>query len=160
MARPMSVTARKKPITIVLGPLAARALGSFAVVAMHAWFIIKLTLPSQSGMPELAAGVLALSGLIASAAFFVCTYGVLANAPDDMLDEWQVLERNRAYFDAFRYLVAMLLVGGIGSELCARVLDFELTVGVMQNYLLLMFATAMVLPAGLLAWRDNAPSHG
>jgi hypothetical protein len=32
----------------------------------------------------------------------------------------------------------------------------ELSVAILQNYLLLMFTTALVLPATLLAWRDVA----
>ena len=154
MANPQSASARKKPVTIVLVPRSARVLGGLALVAMHAWFILKLTLPSQSGAVELIAGVMALTGLIASGAFFVCTYGVLANSPEHMLDEWQVSERNRAYFGAFKYLVLMLLVGSLGSDLGAKLLHFELSIAVMQNYMVLMVATAIVLPASLLAWRD------
>ena len=147
--------ARNKPLTLALGPIAARVLSLYAIVAMHAWFIIKLALPSENGALELVTGLCALTGLVASIAFFVSTYGVLANAPNEMLDEREQYERNSAYFGAFKYVIAMILFGSIGSEFCAKLFRFNLSVAVMQNYLTLMFATALVLPAGLLAWRDR-----
>ena len=159
MARPMSDAPRRKPATIVLGPRAARLLGGYALVAMHAWFVIKLTLPSETGGMELIAGLAALTGLLACATFFVCTYGVLANSPDEMLEDWQVSERNRAYFGAFRYLLALLLLASLGSDFIAKLFDFELSIAVMQNFLVLVIATALVLPAYLLAWRDQRPSR-
>ena len=159
MARPMSDTDRRKPATIVLGPRAARLLGGYALAAMHAWFVIKLTLPSEAGAMELVAGIAALTGLLACVTFFVCTYGVLANSPDDMLETWQVGERNRAYFDAFKYILALLLAASLGSDFLAKLFDFELSVPVMQNYLVLVIATALILPAYLLAWRDRRPAR-
>lgn len=159
MARPMTTSDRRKPIMITLGPWSARVLGSYALIAMHSWFLIKLALPSDSGAAELVAGVMALTGLLSSGAFFVCTYGVLANSPDDRLDEWQVSERNRAYFGAFKYLVTLLLVGSLFGDLLARLFHFDLSMKVVQNYLVLMLATALVLPASLLAWRDSTPGR-
>lgn len=144
----------RKPITIVLGPGAARALSSFALLAMHFWFIAKLSLPSENGVLELSVGFAALTGLISSVAFFVCSYGVLANAPDELLDEGQRFERNRAYSDAFKTVAAMLLLGSIGAEFATDIFGVPLSIGILQNYLLLMFTTALVLPATLLAWRD------
>lgn len=154
MARSIAGTGRK-PATLVLGPWGARALSGSALVAMHAWFLLKLTSPSDLDGVERVAGALALAGLLASVTVFVCTYGVMANAPSEWLDEWQLTERNRAYFSAFKYLTSMLLVGSIGAEVCARLYRMELKAGVMQDYLMLMFATAMVLPASLMAWRDT-----
>lgn len=147
---------RKRSAAIALGPWAARVLGGYALLAMHAWFVLKLMLPSDSGAMELAAGMAALTGLLASIAFVICTYGVLASAPDALLDERQSAERKAAFFGAFKYLVALLLIGAIGSDLGAKIFGFDLSIAVFQNYLVLLLATALVLPATLLAWRDSA----
>jgi hypothetical protein len=146
----------RKPFTIALGPGAARALSGLALSAMHFWFIAKLALPSEGGELELWVGLAALTGLVSSVAFFVCSYGVLANAPDAMLGEGQRFERNRAYSDAFKSIAAMLLLGSVGAEFVTGIFGVELSVAILQNYLLLMFTTALVLPATLLAWRDVA----
>jgi hypothetical protein len=145
-----------KILRIALSPTAGRLLGGFALIAMHGWFLMKLALPSEAGMTQLLASLAALSGMIASVVFFVSTYGVLANSPDQMLDERELVDRNRAYFGAFQYIVGLTLIGCIAPELAAKVLNFELSIGVMQNYLTLMFATAIVLPGALLAWGDRA----
>lgn len=155
MANPARARSGRRPLTLVLGPRAARLLGGYALVAVYAWFMVRLVFPSATAALDLAASLLAVTGLIAAVAFFVCTYGVLANAPDDMLDEWQIAQRNRAYLSAFRWLVALVLLGAIGAEIATRLLRFEISISSMQNYLLLMLATAMVLPASFLAWRDS-----
>jgi hypothetical protein len=35
------------------------------------------------------------------------------------------------------------------------VFDFELSVATMENFMLLMFTTALILPGFLLAWSDR-----
>lgn len=142
-------------LRVNLSPRAGRLLGGFALVTMHGWFVLKLGLPSSSGGVELAAGLAAIAGMIASMVFFVCSYGVLANAPDMDLDERELAQRNRAYFSAFKYLVMMTILGGLVPELVAKLFKFELSVGLMKNYMLLMFTTALVLPGAMLAWADK-----
>lgn len=140
---------------INLSPQMGKVLGSYALIAMHTWFFAKLGLPSESGGAEVAVGIAALTGMIASILFFVGTYGVMANAPDAMLDERELAQRNRAYFTAFKYLVLMTILGGMVPEFIAKVLNFELSVAVLKNYMLLMFTTALVLPGFVLAWSDR-----
>jgi hypothetical protein len=110
------------------------------------------------GGAELAVGLAAITGMLASIGFFLGTYGVLANAPDAALDERELAQRNRAYFGAFKYLVAMTIAGGMVPEFLAKLFNFELSVGVLKNFILLMFTTALVLPGFLIAWaeRDEA----
>ncbi|MCZ8324699.1 MAG: hypothetical protein O9283_05510 [Sphingomonadaceae bacterium] len=143
---------------INLSPRMGKLLGGYALVAMHGWFAIKLGLPFASGGAELAVGVAAITGMLASIGFFLGTYGVLANAPDAALDERELAQRNRAYFGAFKYLVAMTIAGGMVPEFLAKLFNFELSVGVLKNFILLMFTTALVLPGFLIAWaeRDEA----
>ncbi len=142
-------------VRINLSPRTSKLLGSYALVAMHAWFLIKLGLPSSSGGAELAVGLAAITGMLASIVFFVSTYGVIANAPDAALDERELAERNRAYFGAFKYLVLMTVAGGMVPELLAKLFRFDLSVGVLKNFILLMFTTALVLPGFLIAWSDR-----
>jgi len=151
----MSTTEPTRFVRINLSPRAGRLLGGFSLVAMHGWFLLKLGLPSASGFVELIVGLSALTGLITSIIFFVCTYGVLANAPDTMLDERELADRNRAYFSAFKYIVLMTILGGLVPEFMAKLFKFELSVGVMTNYMLLMFTTAIVLPGAVLAWNGR-----
>ena len=152
----METAKSERILRINLSPRAGRLLGSYALAAMHGWFIMKLALPSSSGWVEVSVGLAAITGMIASIVFFVCTYGVLANAPDTLLDERELADRNRAYFSAFKYLVLMTILGGLVPELMAKLFNFELSVGVMKNYMMLMFTTALVLPGAVLAWKDRA----
>ena len=138
-----------------LSPTQSRILGSYALVSMHGWFLAKLALPSESGAIELLVGLAALTGLIASITFFVGSYGVIANAPDSMLDEREQVVRYRAYFSAFQYIVVMTIAGGMIPEFLAKVFNFELSVAVMKNFMLLMFATALILPGFIIAWSDR-----
>ena len=140
---------------INLSPWMGKALGSYALIAMHTWFLAKLGLPSETGGSEVAVGLAALTGMLASILFFVSTYGVMANAPDAMLDERELSQRNRAYFTAFKYLVLMTVLGGMVPEFIAKLFNFDLSVAVLKNYILLMFCTALVLPGFMLAWSDR-----
>jgi hypothetical protein len=45
----------------------------------------------------------------------------------------------------------MTFAGGIIPDLLASFFNFELSVGILQNFILLMFATALVLPGFLIA---------
>ncbi len=146
----------RKSSYLFLKPRTARLLGAYGIVAMHLWFGFKLILPSETGALELIAGIMALTGAIAAVVFFTCSYSYLANAPDADLDERQILDRDRSYFGAFKYLVAMLAVGGIGSELAAKTIGFTLSTAVFQNYLFMLFIVALILPGCLLAWKDGS----
>lgn len=148
----MAQTEAPRVTRINQSPRTARILGSYSLIAMHSWFLAKLGLPSADGSVEVIVGFAALTGMIASIVFFIGTYGVMANAPDAMLDERELADRNRAYFSAFKYIVAMTILGGMIPELLAKLFNFELSVGVMKNFMLLMFTTALVLPGFFLAW--------
>lgn len=134
---------------------AGKLLGGYALVAMHGWFIFKLALPSPTGLLESVVGIAAITGMVTSLAFFVSSYGAIANAPDALLDERELADRNRAYVFSFKYLVAMTLAGGILPEILAKVFAFSLSIGVMKNFMMLMFTTALVLPGTVLAWSEK-----
>lgn len=147
----MTKTDTNRITRINQSPRTARIVGSYALIAMHGWFFAKLGLPSEDGAAEVIVGLAALTGMITSILFFLGTYGVMANAPDAMLDERELADRNRAYFSAFKYLVAMALLGGVIPEFLAKAIGFELSVGVLKNYIFLIFTTALVLPGFFLA---------
>lgn len=147
----MTKTDTNRITRINQSPRTARIVGSYALIAMHGWFFAKLGLPSEDGAAEVIVGLAALTGMITSILFFLGTYGVMANAPDTMLDERELADRNRAYFSAFKYLVAMALLGGVIPEFLAKAIGFELSVGVLKNYIFLIFTTALVLPGFFLA---------
>ena len=154
----MTKTDTPRFVRINQSPRAARIMGGYALIAMHGWFFAKLGLPSADGSAEVIVGLAALTGMITSILFFLGTYGVMANAPDAMLDERELADRNRAYFSAFKYLAAMTIAGGVIPEFLAKAIGFDLSVGVLKNYIFLIFTTALVLPGFLLAWsaRDEA----
>lgn len=151
----MTETQPERIFRINLSPRTSKLLGCYALAAMHSWFLAKLGLPSESGGAELVVGLAAITGMLASIVFFVSTYGVIANAPDTALDERELAERNRAYFGAFKYLVLMTVAGGMIPEMLAKMFNFELSIGVLKNFILLMFTTALVLPGFLIAWSDR-----
>ena len=151
----MATTDRDRFARIHLSPRAGKILGSYALIGMHGWFLTKLILPSEDGVAELLVGIEAITGMLASVFFFVGTYSVIANAPEAMLDERELADRNRAYFGAFKYIVLMAMAGGMFPEFLAKVFGFELSVAMMENFMLLMFTTALILPGFLLAWSDR-----
>ena len=136
----------------------ARALSVGALGSLSLWFALKFLLteepgPQQAGL-QLAVGVLALAGMVASVLLFLSTYSFRANAPDAQIDEREVVERNRAYFRAYQTLVFVLLLAYIVAEVLEKALGWVPTRGVIANFLTLLIFAALTLPAAILAWWD------
>jgi hypothetical protein len=72
------------------------------------------------------------------------------------LDERELSERNSAFVRAYEYLFVMLLLSSVIPEGVAKLLNTELTVAFMEDFILLLFATGFLLPGFLLAWRARA----
>ena len=141
---------------ILLSPLAAKILSAVSLGALHLWFVMKLFLVGEQPALQLAVGFAALTGFSTAIAMFLCTYSFVANAPVKDLDEREVQERNAAYLKAYAYAVAMILIGYIGSDLVGKVYgDFKLTSAVVTNFLNLTFFSCLIMPATILAWRDQ-----
>lgn len=156
MTRPAKQTADRSRY-ILLGPRSAKALSVLAIGAMYAWFLMKLFLSDGQPLLQLAVGMAALVGVVSSIVMFLCSYSFVANAPDRSLDEREIQDRNAAYMKAYTYAVAMLLVGYIASDVVGKVYSgFEVTSGVVTNYLNLAFFTCLIMPATILAWRDRS----
>ena len=136
----------------------ARALSVGALGSLSLWFALKFLLtedpgPQQAGL-QLAVGVLALAGMVASVLLFLSTYSFRANAPDAQIDEREVTERNRAYFRAYQTLVFVLLLSYIVTEILEKAFGWVPTRGVIANFLTLLIFAALTLPAAILAWWD------
>ena len=136
----------------------ARALSVVALGSLCSWFALKFLLteepgPQQAGL-QLAVGVLALAGMVASVLLFLSTYRFRANAPDAQIDEREVTERNRAYFRAYQTLVFVLLLSYIVAEVLDKAVGWLPSRGVIANFLTLLIFAALTLPAAILAWWD------
>ena len=139
--------------TFRMGPTASRMIGLYALVAVHGWFVLEYAYPSAGEQLALALSVLKISGLLATSIFVMGTFGAMAYAADRELDERELAQRNSAFVRAYEYLFVMLLLSSVIPEGVAKLLNTELTVTFMQDFVLLLFATAFVLPGFLLAWR-------
>lgn len=139
-----------------LGPTASRVIGLYALIAVHGWFVLEYAYPSAGEHFALALSLLKISGLLATAIFVMGTFGAMAYAADRELDERELSQRNSAFVRAYEYLFVMLLLSSVIPEGVAKLLNTELTVTFMKDFILLLFATAFVLPGFLLAWRARA----
>lgn len=137
----------------------ARALSVGALGSLSLWFTLKFLLTEepapQQGALQLAVGLLALAGMVASILLFLSTYSFRAHAPDAQIDEREVMERNRAYFRAYQALVFMLLLSYIVAEILEKTTGWVPTRGVIANFLTLLIFSALTLPAAILAWWDR-----
>ena len=136
----------------------ARTLSVVALGSLSAWFGLKFLLtddagPGQGGL-QLAVGLLALAGMVASILLFLSTYSFRANAPDANIDEREVTERNRAYFRAYQALVGVLLLSYIVAEFLEKAYGWVPSRGVVANFLTVLIFAALTLPAAILAWWD------
>lgn len=136
----------------------ARALSVGALGSLSLWFALKFLLTEEPGAQQaglqIAVGVLALAGMVASVLLFLSTYSFRANAPDAQIDEREVTERNRAYFRAYQTLVFVLLLCYIVAEVLEKAFGWIPTRGIVANFLTLLIFAALTLPAAILAWWD------
>lgn len=145
---------------LLLRPRGARALSGAAIGGLYAWFILKFFVSDDRPWLQVAIGLLGLLGVVGSLVMFCCTYGFLANAPDSSLDERELQQRNAAYLRAYTYAVSMLLIGYIGTDLIGKVFaSIEVSSSMIRNFLNLAFFTCLIMPAAILAWRDQPISE-
>jgi hypothetical protein len=157
MTNPHEKPVRARPKYILLTPLSAKVLSVVAIGAVYLWFLLKFFLSGDQPALQLAVGVLGLVGFCGSIVLFLCTYGFLANSPDEFLDEREIQNRNAAYVKAYIYATVMLLVGSMASgDIVGWVFSgFEVTLHVVTNFLTLALFTCLIMPATVLAWQDK-----
>ena len=144
-----------------LSPRAVHRLFQVALTGLWGWFALKLFLTTERPTVLLASSVCLLTGVVAAILVFLSDLSFIANAPEQDIDEYQLQQRNRAYLATLRYgcgaiALAWLArtVGGPRAVVSAPVLD---------NFLLVLFLTLLIAPAGFLAQRlladEEAPAR-
>lgn len=146
--------ANKSAFRIALSPAKVRVLSVVSLGGLAGWFVSKLVLPLADPSIQLFVGVLALVSFISSIVVALSGHAYLANAPDKLLDERELSQRNAAYFRAYQISAVAVLIGLIGIHRIAIWTDNTATYSVYENYLTVLFFAHLVLPASILAWRE------
>ena len=144
-----------------LSPRAVHRLFQVALTGLWGWFALKLFLTEGRPTVLVASSVCLLTGVVAAILVFLSDLSFIAHAPEQDIDEYQLQQRNRAYLATLRYgcgaiALAWLArtVGGPRAVVSAPVLD---------NFLLVLFLTLLIAPAGFLAQRlladEEAPAR-
>jgi hypothetical protein len=139
-------------------PQTARGLSLFVVAAVAIGYFGDVIVPDLPRGPGLTLGLLKIAGLLGAIALFLSTWGQQAMAGDDLIDERQRQERDRAFTLTHRWMVMTAIIAffyidlskKLGLPLPERTRDAADLINV---YILLSLA----LPGIILAWR--APAH-
>jgi hypothetical protein len=134
-----------------LSPQRVRRLFHVALTGLWGWFALKFFLTEGQAAMLAASGVCLLTGVVAAILVFLSDLSFIAHAPERDIDEYQLQQRNRAYLATLRYGCGALAlawlartVGGPHAVVSANVLD---------NFILVLFLTLLIAPAGFLARR-------
>ena len=144
-----------------LSPRAVHRLFQVALTGLWGWFALKFFLAEGKPATLVAFALCLLTGVVAAVLVFLSDLSFIAHAPEQAIDEYQLQQRNRAYLATLRYgcgaiALAWLArtVGGPRAVVSAPVLD---------NFLLVLFLTLLIAPAGFLAQRlladEEAPAR-
>ena len=129
-----------------------------ALGSLHLWLVLMLVLPTELGWGGLLASTLSLVGMVAAVMIFLCTYSFMANAPERWIDERELAQRNAAYFRSYQYVVLMILTGLLYVEATVVFSKESLASTQISCYLTVLFFSSLIMPACILAWRDE-PVH-
>ena len=136
---------------LILSPRAVRRLFQLALTGLWGWFALKFFLTEGQPVGLVASGLCLLTGVVAAILVFLSDLSFIAHAPEQAIDEYQLQQRNRAYLATLRYGCGTLAlawiaraVGGPRAVVSAHVLD---------NFILVLFLTLLIAPAGFLAQR-------
>ena len=147
-----------KPFVLRMKPQTARGLSLFVVAAVAAGYFGEVVLPDAPRATGLLLGGLKIIGLVGAIVLFLSTWGQQAMAGDDLIDERQQRERDRAFTLSHRWMVMTAIFAffyvdlskKLGLPLPERTRDAADLINV---YILLSLA----LPGIILAWQ--APTH-
>lgn len=143
-----------KPFMLSMSPQSARALSLFVLGAIAIGYMGDAFMPDAPRAMGLALGALKLIGLAGAIALFLSSWGQQAMAGDDLIDERQQRERDRAFTLTHRVMVVSAigaffyvdLSAKLGLPLPERTRDAADLINV---YILL----SMALPGMILAWQ-------
>lgn len=132
-----------------LSPRRVRQLFHVSLGGLWGWFALKFFLTPDRPAVLVAVGVCLLVGVATGIVVFLSDLSFVAHAPEKAIDEYQLARRNRAYLATLRYGAAALAAAWL-----ARMLQFPphpVTAPVLENFILVLFLTMLIAPAGFLA---------
>ena len=156
MNTPQSSSSRVKPTFLKVRPATARVMSALALVALHAWFLLKFFLVEPRPELQVAVGLCGLVGMLSAVFVFVTRYTFQAHASQGDIDERELLQRNAAYFRTHQYMIVMVLVGLLVMEFWERATGLTISAGQLGNFLSVLFFSGLIMPATILAWQDRS----
>ncbi len=138
-----------------LSPRTVRALFVAMLVGLWGSLLMKFGMAVEHPVLLISFGVLMLIGIGAAGGLFLSSLSFIAHAPEGQIDERELAERNRAYFDTVRLIGLVILLAGLVTSFGERV-GLRVTLPIMENFLMRLFLTTIVAPAGFLAWRQKS----
>ena len=133
----------------------ARGLVVAMLVGLWGSLLMKFGLEPEHPVILISFGVLLLIGIGAGGVLFLSSLSFIAHAPEGQIDERELAERNRAYFDTVKLIGLVILLAGLLTSFGDR-LGLRVTLPIMENFLMRLFLTTIVAPAGFLAWSQKS----
>jgi hypothetical protein len=144
-----------------LSPRTVRRLFQLALTGLWGWFTLKFFLEGDRPAVLVASGVCLLGGITAALLVFLSDLSFIAHAPERDIDEYQLQQRNRAYLATLRYGCGALALAWIARAVGGP--HAVVSVNVLDNFILVLFLTLLIAPAGFLAQRlladEEAPAR-
>ncbi|MEY4089971.1 MAG: hypothetical protein RJB55_2242 [Verrucomicrobiota bacterium] len=134
-----------------LSPQRVRSLFRLALTGRWGWFALKFFLTEGQPAVLVASGVCLLTGVVAAIVVFLSDLSFIAHAPEQDIDEYQLQQRNRAYLATLRYGCGALALAWLARSL--RLPPAPVSASVLDNFILVLFLTLLIAPAGFLATR-------
>jgi hypothetical protein len=134
-----------------LSPQRVRSLFRLALTGLWGWFALKFFLTEGQPAVLVASGVCLLTGVVAAIVVFLSDLSFIAHAPEQDIDEYQLQQRNRAYLATLRYGCGALALAWLARSL--RLPPAPVSASVLDNFILVLFLTLLIAPAGFLATR-------
>jgi hypothetical protein len=134
-----------------LSPRAVRRLFQVALTGLWGWFALKFFLAEGRPATLVASALCLLTGMVAAILVFLSDLSFIAHAPEQAIDEYQLQQRNRAYLATLRYGCGALALAWIARAVGGP--HAVVSVNVLDNFILVLFLTLLIAPAGFLATR-------
>ncbi len=144
-----------------LSPRAVQRLFQLALTGLWSWFALKFFLTEGKPAALVASALCLLTGVVAAILVFLSDLSFIAHAPEQDIDEYQLKQRNRAYLATLRYGCGALALAWLARAVGG--LRAVVSVNVLDNFILVLFLTLLIAPAGFLAQRlladEEAPAR-
>jgi hypothetical protein len=144
-----------------LSPRTVRRLFQVALTGLWGWFALKFFLAEGRPATLVASALCLLTGVVAAILVFLSHLSFIAHAPEQAIDEYQLQQRNRAYLATLRYGCGALALAWIARAVGGP--HAVVSVNVLDNFILVLFLTLLIAPAGFLAQRlladEEAPAR-